>query len=265
MNESALRHDIEQEIKNSGASVSLLVYDFTSEKTVISHLSEKRVVSASTIKTPVMMTAFHLVQKGKLHLGQPIPIPAEEILPDTKVFEFGAAEYSLQELITWMMINSDNTATNVLINLLGMDEINSYCASLGLKQTLLERKMLDWEAIKAGRNNYTSAFEQLKLFAGLYHKTVLTPELCELALSILKRQRDYSKALRYLCAGDAVFAHKTGELDYLGHDAGIFYLPKRDYYFGCFVTDAADDTKENPVAARTIGRISKVVYNYMRE
>ncbi|MFU0832501.1 MAG: Beta-lactamase2 domain-containing protein [Oscillospiraceae bacterium] len=265
MNESAFLHEIEQVIENADACVSLLVYDFTSERTVISHLPQKRVVSASTIKTPIMMTAFHLVQMGKLSLEQPISIPADKILYDTKVFEFGAAEYSLQELVTWMMINSDNTATNVLIDLLGMDEVNKYCASLGLKQTLLQRKMLDWKAIEAGRNNYTSASEQLKLFAELYHKTVLTPGLCELALSILKRQRDYSKALRYLCTDDAVFAHKTGELDFLGHDAGIFYLPKRDYYFGCFVTDAKDDTQENPVAARTIGRISKIVYNYLRE
>lgn len=265
MNESALRHDIEQEIENLSACVSLLVYDFKSEKTVLSYLPEKRVVSASTIKTPIMMTAFHLVQLGKLSLRESVSIPNEEILSDTKVFEYGEADCSLEELVTWMMINSDNTATNVLIDLLGMDEINRYCVSLGLKQTLLERKMLDWEAIEAGRNNYTSASEQLKLFEGLYHKTILTPKLCELALSILKRQRDYSKALRYLCTDDAVFAHKTGDLDYLGHDVGIFYLPTREYYFGCFVTDAKDDSKENPITARAIGRISKVVYNYMRE
>lgn len=265
MNETQLQDYIEKEIGSSGACVSLLVYDFTHGKTIASHSPDDKVVSASTIKTLIMMTAFSLVQQGKLSLQQPVLVPKEEILSDTEVFESGPMQYPLEELITWMIINSDNTATNVLIRLLGFDAVNHYCGTLGLRQTSLQRAMLDWNAIKAGRNNYTSAADQLQVFSDLYGKKVLTPELCKLALSILKRQRDYSLALRYICAEDAAFAHKTGGLDFLRHDVGIFYLPECDYYFGCFVTDAMDDTDENPTAARLIGRISKAVYNLLRE
>lgn len=265
MNEPELRHYIEKEISDSGASVSLLVYDYTYSKTIASCSTQRRLVSASTIKTPIMMTAFDLVRQGKLSLKQMVSVPKEEILPDSEVFEFGPKQYSLEELITWMIISSDNSAANVTMSLLGLDTVNHYCASLGLEQTSLQRRMLDWDALKAGLNNYTSAGDQFKLFTGLYQKNVLTPELCDLALSILKRQRVHTLAMRYLCPGDASFAHKTGDLDFVRHDTGIFYLPGRDYYFGCFVTDAMDDTDENPTAARLIGRISKAVYDFIRE
>lgn len=259
-----LHNYAENEIKDIEANVSLLVYDFTREETLLSFEAERRVVSASNIKTQIMLAALDSVQKGKLSLKQPVPVPCQEVLEDTEVFNCGQKDCALEELITWMIINSDNTATNVLIELLGMDAVNAYCAQLGLKATVLERKMLDWDAVKAGRNNYTSAADQLAAFSKIYHKSILTPELCDLALSILKRQRDYSMALRYLCSADITFAHKTGGLAHLNHDAGIFYLPAHTYYFGCFVTDAMSETEQNPVAKRLIGRLSKAVYEFYK-
>ncbi len=264
MKQIDLQNYADNEIKDADAAVSLLVYDFTADETLLSFGAQSKVVSASIIKTPIMLAALDLVQKGKLSLDQRVAVPCQEVLEDTEVFNCGQKDCVLEELITWMIINSDNTATNILIELLGMDVINGYFESLGLKSTVLQRKMLDWGAIKAGRNNYTSAADQLLVFSKLYHKTILTPELCELALNILKRQRDYSSALRYLCAADITFAHKTGGLDHLNHDAGIFYMPGHEYYFGCFVTDAMSDTEENPVAKRLIGRLSKSVSEFYR-
>ena len=265
MKYSELRDYAENEIKDINAKVSLLVYDFNDKKTLFSFQAECKVVSASTIKTPILLAALDLVQSGKLKTEQKIPVPAKEILDDTQVFDRGVREYTLEELLTWMIINSDNTATNVLIEFLGMDAVNAYCRKLGLKSTVLERKMLDWDAIEQGRNNYTSAEDQLAVFSGLYRSSILTPELCAYALGILKRQRDFSSALRYIADENLSAAHKTGGLDYLNHDAGIFYLPGRDYYFGCFVTDAMDDTEKNEISKKLIGRLSRAVYNYYKE
>lgn len=255
----------ENEMKDTEANVSLLVYDFTNDKPLLSFGAERKVVSASTIKTLILLAALDLVQKGKLTLEQRIPVPCQEVLEDTEVFNCGQKDCPLEELLTWMIINSDNTATNILIELLGIDALNAYGSSLGLKSTVLERKMGDRDAIKAGRSNYTSAADQLTIFSKLYHKSILTPELCELALDILKRQRDYSMALRYLCSPDITFAHKTGGMEHINHDTGIFYLPDRNYYFGCFVTDAMSETEENPIAKRLIARLAKEVYEFCRE
>lgn len=262
MNRDALQNYAENEIRDTEANVSLLVYDFMKQEPLLSFQPERRLVSASTIKTQIMLAVFDRVQKGALSLTQRIPVPCREILEDTEVFNCGQKDCPLEELVTWMIINSDNTATNLLIELLGMEAINASIRAQGLRETVLERKMLDWDAIKAGRNNYTSARDQLVTFTRLYENAILTPELCELAKNILRRQRDFRLALRYLCPPDLIFAHKTGGLDHLNHDCGIFRMPGRAYYFGCFVTDAMDDTEQNPVAARLIGRLSKAVYGY---
>lgn len=264
MNHMELRNYAENEIHDLDGNVSLLVYDFTQDDALLAFDVNRKLVSASMIKTPILMAALEQVRQGKLSLEQPIPVPCSEVLEDTEVFNCGQKSCPLEELLTWMIINSDNTATNILIELLGMDALNEYFRELELRSTVLERKMLDWAAIRAGRNNYTSAKDQLAVFSSLYHKSVLTPELCDLALNILSRQRDFSIALRYLCAPELTFAHKTGGLDHLNHDAGIFSVPGHDYFFGCFVTDALSDSEKNPVAKRLIGRLSKAVYNYYK-
>lgn len=265
MNRDALQNYAENEIRDTEANVSLLVYDFMKQEPLLSFQPERRLVSASTIKTQIMLAVFDRVQKGALSLTQRIPVPCREILEDTEVFNCGQKDCPLEELVTWMIINSDNTATNLLIELLGMEAINASIRALGLRETVLERKMLDWDAIKAGRNNYTSARDQLLTFNRLYKNAILTPELCGLAADILRRQRDCSLALRYLCPPGVTFAHKTGGLDHLNHDCGVFRIPGHTYYFGCFVTDAVDDTEKNPVAGRLIGRLSKAVYEYYAE
>lgn len=262
---SELRVYAENEINDADGNVSFLVYDFNKNETLLSVQADRKVVSASMIKTPILLAALERVQKGELTLEQPIEVPCTEVLEDTEVFNCGQKSCPLEELLTWMIINSDNTATNILINVLGMDAVNEYCKKNGLKSTQLNRKMLDFEAIRLGRNNYTSAADQLVLFSALCRKTILTPELCEYAMGILSRQRDFSMAMRYLCSPDISFAHKTGGLDHLNHDAGIFSLPGQKYFFGCFVTDAMSDTEQNPVAKRLIARLSKAVYDYYRQ
>lgn len=265
MNLPDLKQYVRREIAGQTARVSLLVHDYGTGTALLAVEPERKLVSASTIKVPILFTALEQVRKKALSLAQPVPVPAGEVLEDTEVFDRGRETYSLQELLTWMIISSDNTATNVLIDLLGMDAVNRYVASLDLKSTVLERKMLDYGAIAAGRNNYTSASDQLALFSALRNERILTPELCALARGILLRQRDTGMALRYLCPPDLVFAHKTGGLEHLNHDAGIFTLPGRAYFFGCFVTETEYNAEEDPTAKKLIGRLSEAVYRYWME
>ena len=154
-------------------------------------------------------------------------------------FVDGPGMHPLEELLVWMIVLSDNTATNVLIGLLGAECINAAACSVGTKNTVLERKMLDWDAVSAGRNNYTSAEDLLRVFRALYAETVLTPELCALARSILRRQRDTRMLTRYIWQ-DVPCAHKTGGLDRLSHDAGVFELPGRPYFIAVLIWDAPD-------------------------
>lgn len=257
MDRKELLETIEKEIAGAQAKISLLVEDLNTGEVLFSYRKEIPVVSASIIKVPVMITALEQIRKGNLSKKTLITVHASTILEDTEVFEYGERQYTLDELLVWMIINSDNTAANCLIDLLTKEEINRTCQRLALRNTKLERKMLDFEAVKLGRNNYTSARDMKIVFQALYDKTILTPELCEYAFSILFRQRHKQNALRYISDAVAV-AHKTGGLDFLNHDAGIFYLEDVRYYFGAFVWEAPD----NVYGKRWIGRVSKAVYEY---
>ncbi len=256
MNDQELKEYMEKEIKRTNAQVSVYVKDMNSGRALAQFESDRRVVSASTIKTQIMLTALEQVRLGKLTLEQTVSVGQEVLLDDSEVFEYGPQSVSMRELIFWMIVNSDNTASNVLANLLGMEEVNRYCRdTLGLTQTSLQRNMLDFSAARSGRNNYTSAEDQARTFSALWNRSILTPELCDLALQTLKCNRDFRLALRYIDEPCQV-AHKTGELSHLIHDTGLFFHPAGGaYFFGFFVTEDADDNGE-----KLIGRLNRAVY-----
>ncbi|MEG2698497.1 MAG: serine hydrolase [Ruthenibacterium sp.] len=210
--------------------------------------------AASLIKTLVLVAALRAVQREDYTLQSMIPVPQNAVLPDTVAFSQGFPAYRLCELLTWMIVRSDNTAANVLIDLLGIDFINDTARGMGLKHTGLCRKMLDFEAAARGFDNTTTAADQCALFAALYAETVLTPALCRTARDILKGQRDGEVLLRYLWQ-DVSVAHKTGELDDVRHDAGVFETVQ-PYFLAVLITKATDLRAAEELA----GRIGRMVY-----
>ena len=248
------------EIAAFPCKTSLLMTDLATGETLHALEPEARVVSASTIKVPILLCALEQVRRGERRLEEMLPVPPETILEDTEVFERGVAAYSLWELLYWMIVESDNTATNTVIDALGYDAINSYAQEvLGLKDTLCRRKMLDWAAIEAGRNNYTSAADQGRMYSLLFHGRILDEALRETALDMLRRQRSTDLFLRYIPENVTV-AHKTGGLDYVCHDAGIFYVPRRPFYLGIFTWDGPS-TEGDKGQKMFLGRLTKAIYD----
>lgn len=248
------------EIAAFPCKTSLLMTDLATGETLHALEPEARVVSASTIKVPILLCALEQVRRGERRLEEMLPVPPETILEDTEVFERGVAAYSLWELLYWMIVESDNTATNTVIDALGYDAINSYARDvLGLKDTLCRRKMLDWAAIEAGRNNYTSAADQGRMYSLLFHGRILDEALRETALDMLRRQRSTDLFLRYIPENVTV-AHKTGGLDYVCHDAGIFYVPHRPFYLGIFTWDGPSPEGDKG-QKMFLGRLTKAIYD----
>lgn len=263
MKREDIQATIDQELYGADARVSLLMKDVDTGETLHAHDANAVVSSASTIKVPILLAALEKVRAGELSLEQPIDVPAGEILDDTEVFEDGPGRYALWELLYWMIVSSDNTATNVLIERIGFADVNALCTALGLKHTVLARKMLDFEALRSGRNNLTSAADMAVVYEAVCRQRILTPQLCRFALDILKRQRSTGEFLRYI-AQDIAVAHKTGGLDPVAghdrvvHDAGVFLLDNMRYYLGIFITGAPDDAV---YSYRLIGRLSKALYD----
>lgn len=245
------------------AQSSLYCVDLTTGMPIAAIREETRTVSASCIKLPVLLCALQEVMEGRLDLQQFVPLTEENYCEDTAVFEeeYRKDGLSLKEMLYWMIVSSDNTATNCVLTLLGFDTINRYCASIGLENTFAQRKMLDWAAIEAGFNNYTSAVDQFKCYDLLFRGVILTPELRAVAFDFLSRCRHMDALQRYI-PDDVKVLHKPGGLDHLSHDAGIFLLEDKAYYLGIFTWDGpAMDGEDHQ--CRLIGKLSRIVYDYI--
>lgn len=184
--------------------------------------------SASMIKMFLLAFAMENVRNGSLSLDMPIVLHEEDKVGGAGVLGGYPNEsvLDLDTVLCLMITESDNTATNILIDLLGMDSVNEYIRKNGYSDTHLARKMMDFLAAKAGRENYTSVRDLGNLFTKIYRHECVSPEQDEIMLSYLRGQTDrecFPAALPW-----AVVAHKTGELDGLYDDGGIIYLDDRD-------------------------------------
>ena len=230
-----LLNDIIRQLEEKhSCTVGCFIQDAQSGEVLARHQEEKVFKSASLIKTPIMLCALEEVESGNLSLEGKIPVqPCHCVGDEAPVIQNGR-DVPLAVLLEYMITDSNNSATNVLIDLLGMDKINAFSQRIGLRDTLLRRHMLDYESARQGRENRTSAADMLKLYTMLYKGEVLTPFMCETALPILLRQHD--KELLLFANVQQKAAHKTGGLADIAHDAGILYGENRDLIFAALCT-----------------------------
>lgn len=250
---------IDEIIKNSSADIAVLVKDLKEDKVIFKYNEDKKYISASIIKVPIMIEALSQVDLGEINLDDKFNISYDNKVDFSVITEQDLNECTFEELIEWMIISSDNTATNVLIDILGLENINNRIKKLNMKNTVLKRKMMDFKAIECGRNNYTALNDMLIAMEGLYRGVLLSSEMSLKAMDILKNQRDNCMLKRYI-RDNVTLANKTGELDNLNNDIGIFYTKDRDYFIGVF----AHEVKKNEDAYEIIGKISKEVYDYYK-
>lgn len=236
--------------------VAMYLEDLTGGETFTVN-PERVFPSASTIKIPLLAAVLKAAEAGKFSLNDQVAIASSNRVGGAGVL--GELNPNLRptvrDLATLMIIQSDNTATNQLIDLVGTEAVNALCRELGLKHTVLQRKMMDFEAARAGRNNFTSAGDLGLLLKLLYEGKVVGPAASATIIDIMKRQQLRNKLPAYL-PKDVVVAHKTGDLDGLEHDAGIIFLPGRPYILVVLTADLA----ANSAGVEAIARISEVVY-----
>lgn len=246
------------------AKSALYCVDLTTGAPIAAMGEDTKVVSASTIKVMILCCALQDVLEGKLALDQFLPVTKENFCDDTNVFvpEYRTDGATLWEHLYWMIVSSDNTATNTVISLLGYDHINAYCRSIGLTESEVQRKMLDWAAIEAGKNNYTSPRDQYRIYKMLYRGEILNEELRAVAIDMLSRSRYFGGLLRYIPDPVEVW-RKPGGLDHLDHDAGIILLKDKPYFLGIFTWDGPALDGENH-QQKLIGQLSRMVYDYMK-
>ncbi len=252
-----LKNELKEIIEKCDVDISMLVKNLSSNEIVFNCNEEKIYESASIIKIPIMIEALSKAYDLEIPLLSKIKMKDSDKVDFSIITEQDLTECTFLELITWMIISSDNTATNVLIDIIRIDKINDRIKTLGMKNTKLQRKMMDFKAIKEGKNNFTSLKDMLIVMEGLYRGEIINKEVSKRAIDIMKNQRDNTMLKRYI-QENVVLANKTGELDNLNNDVGIFYTKRCDYFIGVFVHNA----KNNQQAYEIIGKLSKKVYDY---
>jgi beta-lactamase class A len=182
--------------------------------------------SASIIKIFIMVYLFQKFEDGSLNPETAIPLRPEQIAPSAGVLSYlkDVREMSIRDLIQLMIIVSDNSATNVLIDLAGKEALNTYFREkLGLEATRVRRRMMDLDAIARGEDNTTSAYEAGKVLESLYRGTAVSPAASREMIAVLKNQQDGSLIPFFLdeTLPEHTIAHKTGGLQNVVHDAAL--------------------------------------------
>ena len=238
--------------------------------------------AASVIKIPLALTLLELVEQGKYSLATEITIDDKNRVGGTGVIQNLNHKYvpTVGELITLAISVSDNVATNQMIDLVGGPEkVNAFCLRNGMIKTQLQRKMLDMEARKAGKDNWMTATEIGK-FLEVIANTIFGQDekakqrMMPLFKGMLMQQcRNKIPAripaadfysLKEDClppAGEVVIANKTGDLWTTQNDVAICIMPQGQKYILSICTDGLKVAGDGIVA---IGDIAKGVYEYMK-
>lgn len=218
---AAWKTDFKRLSKASGMEVCVYALDLTSG-TSATYRSGTKVLSASMIKLLIAETFLKQVADGKQKLDDVYELKSSDIVGGTGSLggRGAGAEVTKREMLKLMIAESDNVATNVLIDLCGMNAVNEEAKRLGLTCTTLGRHMMDTDAASKGRNNYTCADDLATLLKMVYDKTFVNKEMSALMLECLEAQTDNTCISQGLPAGTK-FAHKTGTLSTVRHDGGI--------------------------------------------
>jgi beta-lactamase class A len=191
---------------------------------------------ASSIKITVLANLYLQAQQGKLKLTDPYTVQSSDLVPDSDIMGGltpGVTRLTLRDLATMMVAVSDNSATNVLIDRVGMPNVNAMLDSLALTHTRLRRKMMDLQAAKEGRENISTPHEMMTLLDAIYHGKVLNKESAADFFTMLSTNKN-SWIPRDLPSGLKI-ADKPGALEAVRNDSGIVFVDGRPYVI-CVMT-----------------------------
>jgi beta-lactamase class A len=191
---------------------------------------------ASSIKICVLAELYRQAQQGKLKLTDLYTVNAADLVQDSDIMGGltpGVTQITLRDLATMMVAVSDNSATNVLIDRVGMDNVNAFLKAQGLRDTRLRRKMMDLKAAAEGRENVSTPNEMLNLLQALYRDEILNKEMTADFFKVLSTHKD-SWIPRNL-PDDLRIADKPGALEGVRNDSGVIFVDKRPYVL-CVMT-----------------------------
>lgn len=221
-------------------------------------LNNQPMRSASIIKLFVLAALFEQVEKGEMNLTEQYVLKAEDKVSGTGDIQNmqDGTELTLLTLAEKMIIISDNTATNILINLIGgIEKVQNIIVELGYSDVQLKRLMVDLESLKAGEDNYVTAEDVGRILADIYQEKLVSKSASQKMLDILKQQTD-RRMLAQNLPSDVTYYGKTGNFEDYGvqNDAAIIETPK-----GAFILVFLSQDGQKEQQLKAMNKLGEVV------
>lgn len=261
-NAQMLKQHTEEQLQevfaNSPAITGLVAVDLTTGDK-ISWNPDVQFPQASSIKIPILMEVFKQANEGKFSLSENRPVTSENLVGGTGILKDleDPAPLSIKNLGILMIALSDNSATNSLIDLVGMEEVNKTLKSLGMTQTLLQRKMMNSAASARGEENLATPAEAAKILQFLYKGEFVNPSVSGEIIDILKKTDRKDSRLATGIPENVEIAFKPGFIDGVSVEWAIVHLEQRPYAVALM-----ESHKVKGEAEYIMEDISKILYQY---
>ena len=231
--------------------------------------ADEQVRTASTIKLPIMTEVFHQVAQGKLNWTDEIVLAKEKKQGGSGILsEFSDnTKIDFRTAVNLMIVISDNSATNLILDKITADSVNEFMDVLGLKQTRSMRKIGGGGDAKAGAEQRLKLFgigvsspkDMVRLLEMLEKGEVVSREASNEMLSILKRQQ-FKNGIGRNLPDTVPSASKSGALDRLRSDVGIIYTRRGRIAMAITTDDMMEVayTEENP-GLKMLWKLSQIL------
>src|SRR5690348_10652895 len=273
-NLDALRLRVESISQKSNArAVAVALHD--TESGVELHYDDDRWFhGASTIKVAILLAVYGEIARGRLapqsrlHVrnrflsaydGSPFRVLADRD-SDSEVHGAIGKTMRVSELALHMIATSSNLATNLLLDLIGLDAVQRTIDQFGLTGLDVRRGVEDEKAFEHGIINRVTANGLVKLLGLIAEEQAYSPQLSHEMLDIL-HQQEFKKGIPARLPREVRVAHKTGDISTVAHDAGVVYAPGRKPYVIAILTEWAPNVGHR---SSTIASLSHTAYEQLR-
>ena len=216
--------------------------------------ADRLFLSASLVKVPIMAAICEKVRLGAINFGTQLKLTRAGRVGGSGSLKWvrDGTSLSVMEIIYKMITESDNTATRMLIDYVGMPYLDASFKQLGLAQTNITPEGMSLTSGRVANDNFTTAREMGGLMERIYNGELIDKESSEFMLEVLKHNKSRSRLRKGLPLGWEI-GHKTGLLRKACHDAGIVFSPRGDYVIVVLTSEVPDYSSAKKFISKVAG------------